>query len=246
MLRGHLSEIFASFQGEGLLVGQKHLFVRMSGCNLRCAYCDTPGSLEREKSFTIYPPGAAAIERSNPVSTADLTTLVGPFLESGGPLDAISLTGGEPLLQATFLRAWLEAAKLPIPVMLETSGVLHDALAEVIDLVDIISMDIKLPSNTAEPPFWNEHAEFARRASDRRLYAKILVDDSTASIEFERAVALLGDVAVSVPLFIQPIFAADGSIQTSEATLTRFHASARRVLDDVRIVPQTHKMLGLR
>jgi len=246
MRRGHLSEIFASFQGEGLLVGQRHLFVRLSGCNLRCAYCDTPDSLERESEYAVHLPGAAMRRGANPLTSVELSHLVAPFFEAGGgAVDAVSLTGGEPLLQAAFLREWLNEARLPVPVMLETSGVLPRGLAEVIDLVSVVSMDVKLPSNTAEPPFWKEHAEFASLAAQRTLYVKILVDDATDLDEL--ALEVVSEAAgCDVPIFLQPIVDVAGRPQASEASLIRFHSAARRVLRNVRVLPQVHKFLGIR
>src|SRR6476620_8725923 len=52
--KGYLSEIFVSFQGEGLYTGRRQLFLRLSGCHMRCRYCDTPGSLERSSHFQVY------------------------------------------------------------------------------------------------------------------------------------------------------------------------------------------------
>ena len=43
--RANVSEIFVSFQGEGVHAGRRQLFVRFGGCPLRCRYCDTPESL---------------------------------------------------------------------------------------------------------------------------------------------------------------------------------------------------------
>ena len=42
----HLVEVFSSFQGEGLYVGQRQLFIRFAGCNLRCRFCDTEAAQE--------------------------------------------------------------------------------------------------------------------------------------------------------------------------------------------------------
>lgn len=244
--RGYLSEIFASFQGEGLLTGQRHLFVRLSGCNLRCAYCDTPDSLERESEYAIHSPTGETRRGHNPITARRLSELIAPFFEGGGAIDAVSLTGGEPLMQASFLRHWLPQAGLRVPVMLETNGMLPQALAEVIDLVDVVSMDLKLPSNSREPAFWAEHAEFAAIAHRRRLYAKILVDGQTQEGELERASGLLADIDPAVPTFVQPIFDEAGRLQADEPTLTRFHAIARRRLSDVRVIPQVHKLIGIR
>lgn len=244
MALGALSEIFSSFQGEGLLVGQRHLFVRMSGCNLRCAYCDTPDSLEREPDYTLWLPEGTR-QGPNPISTEALSNFVGLFFDADPAIDAVSLTGGEPLMQAGFLREWLCEARLPVPVLLETSGMLPEALAEVVDLVDVVSMDVKLPSNTGEPEFWRQHREFARLAARRTLYAKILVDDRTRTAEFERAVHLLAEVERDTPVYLQPISDEHGRPQASEACLSRFHRLARRALRNVRVVPQMHKILGV-
>jgi 7-carboxy-7-deazaguanine synthase len=246
MNRGYLSEIFASFQGEGLFVGQRHLFVRLSGCNLRCSYCDTPDSLEREPEYAVHLAGAHPRGGANPVTPTDLSRLIAPFFDRGGVIDAVALTGGEPLMQASFLREWLGQSCLEVPILLETNGILPNALAEVIDGVDIVSMDIKLPSDTHEPSFWAEHAAFARLAARRTLYAKILVSNASASEDFGRAVDLLAEVDPEIPTFVQPIVDDEGRLQIDEGHLSTFHATARLRLSQVRVLPQIHKVLAIR
>ena len=49
--QGHLLEVFSSYQGEGPYAGVRQVFVRLSGCHLRCVYCDTPESWDRAKSW---------------------------------------------------------------------------------------------------------------------------------------------------------------------------------------------------
>ncbi len=241
---GYLSEIFVSFQGEGVRVGERHLFVRLAGCHLRCRYCDTPDSLQRTPGFVVHAAGAAT-RYANPVTPQTVAELVRALLASSGPVDAISLTGGEPLTQARFLVDLLSTAQFTLPVLLETSGTLPRQLAEVLPHIDIVSMDIKLPSNTGEPDFWEEHGAFLRLAASKALYVKILVDDETSDADFSRALKLLdGDRGVA--LFLQPIMDSAGRVAIALDRLDRLQRLARASLDQVRVLPQMHKVLGSR
>ncbi len=182
----------------------------------------------------------------NPISPEQLDAVLIPFLRRRGPLDAVAITGGEPLMQAPFLADWLRRLPPNLPILLETNGVLPAALERVIDWVDVVSMDVKLPSNSGEPAFWDEHRDFVEVARRKQLYVKILVDSSTAGDEFDRAVDMLAGVAAGVPLFVQPIVDAEGALQASEDDLERFYSAARRGLSQVRMLPQIHKFLGIR
>ena len=246
MKSGYLSEIFISFQGEGAHVGRRHLFVRLAGCNMRCRYCDTPDSLERSAGYTIYGPGERVAYQENPVSAVDLAHVITSTLESEPAVDAIALTGGEPLVQSEFLVALLEAGRFRLPVLLETNGVLPQRLRDVLPFVHIISMDIKLPSNTSEPAFWEEHAAFLVLARGKDLYVKILVDQSTTDAEVERAACLLAPLRPPVPAFLQPIVAPDARPLIAAGRLTDLYVLARQHLDSIRVLPQTHKLLGIR
>jgi 7-carboxy-7-deazaguanine synthase len=240
---GYLSEIFASFQGEGLHVGRRHLFVRLAGCNLRCRYCDTPDSLVRTPGYTVYGKGDRPARYANPVSSAEVEGAISALLEADAPIDALAFTGGEPLLQSEFLAEVLSGGKFSLPVLLETNGMLPDRLRDLLALVDIVSMDIKPPSNTGEPAYWSEHAAFIELARCKELYAKILVDQTTTDEDIERAVGLL---APAVPTFLQPIVDPGGRPMIDAARLSQVYAVARRSLDTVRVLPQTHKLLGIR
>jgi len=243
---GYVSEIFVSFQGEGAHVGRRHLFVRFGGCNLRCAYCDTPASLERSPVFTVHRGDGSAVEHPNPTATADLAAIVRGLLASEAPVDSVALTGGEPLVQSGFVAAFLQAAQLPVPVLLETSGVLPKRLRDVLELVDIVSMDVKVASNTGERVFWDEHAEFLTLASRREVYVKILVDDGTAVDDVVRAARLVQDAGGRIPVFLQPILDADDRPAIGAAHLTRLYAAGRAHVPTLRVLPQTHKLLRIR
>jgi 7-carboxy-7-deazaguanine synthase len=242
---GFLSEIFVSFQGEGAHVGRRHLFVRLAGCNLRCRYCDTPDSLERTDGYTVYGP-RQAVQHHNPVAAGDLARLVNTLLADEAAVDAVALTGGEPLTQSEFLASFLRAARLPVPVLLETNGVLPGRLHDVLPLVDIVSMDIKLPSNTGEPSFWTEHAEFMDLARSRELYVKVLVDHGTTMADIERAAALLAPLQPAVPVYLQPIVDTALRPAIDGERLTTLFLALRARVSSVRVLPQTHKLLGIR
>src|SRR6185295_6987278 len=101
--KGYLSEVFVSFQGEGSHVGRRHLFVRLAGCNLRCRYCDTPDSLERSPGYTLYSRDGGPVSHDNPVLASALAGTLASIIEGDPPIDAVALTGGEPLTQSEFL-----------------------------------------------------------------------------------------------------------------------------------------------
>ena len=87
MMKAPIIEIFSSFQGEGLLVGQRQIFVRFAGCNLNCNYCDTNDSKSEQSGKLMTP--EEVINEINKILTPDCKT--------------ISFTGGEPSLYPEFI-----------------------------------------------------------------------------------------------------------------------------------------------
>lgn len=245
MALGYLSEIFTSFQGEGVHAGRRHLFVRLAGCNLRCRYCDTPDSLERVPSFRVHCIDGSHRDAPNPVSAADAMSEILPLLDAVAPLDGLAVTGGEPLMQPAFLAELLSDARLPRPRLLETNGMLPEPLREVLSVIDVVSMDVKLPSNSGERAFWAQHERFLA-AANGKAYVKVLVDAGTAIDEVARAAALVRAIAPATPVFLQPITDVAGRPDTDAETLQRFFAAARLYVDDVRVLPQAHKALAIR
>lgn len=244
MRTGYISEIFSSFQGEGAAVGKRHLFVRTAGCHLRCRYCDTPGSLERTAVMAVHARDGSVATLPNPVTVQDLVAAVSRVIDSDGPIDGIALTGGEPLLQAEFLADLLQSTAIPRPRLLETSGTHSERLAMVLPLIDIVSMDIKLPSNTGERAFWDEHQRFLHLAGTK-AYVKVLVDSGTDRADVERAARLVRESAPNAAVFLQPISGEDGRVDIDQTKLDSFFDDARRHLSDVRVLPQIHKFLRI-
>ncbi len=244
MADGYLSEIFSSFQGEGVHAGRRQLFIRLAGCNLRCRYCDTPDSLERVPSFHVSLAAGESRTYANPVAPDAARELALDALAGGPPVDGVAITGGEPLLQPEFLLALLDDERLPHPRLLETNGMLPDALRRVLPVIDVVSMDIKLPSNSGERALWEQHARFLAVAGSK-AYVKVLVDAATSEDDVERAAELLEELATQVPCFLQPITTPEGRTDIGAAALARHFATVRQHVRDVRVLPQTHKMLGI-
>lgn len=245
MQRGYISELFVSFQGEGLHVGRRHLFIRFAGCNLRCRYCDTPDSLERVDVYRIQQSDGSNREGVNPVSVEELVQLADGLIREHGYVDGVAFTGGEPLLQSDFIARVVDDLRIPRPRLLETNGMLPEKLADVLPAIDSVSMDIKIPSNSGEGDLWDEHARFLTVARGK-VYVKVLVDDTTRREEVRRAGRLVAEYAPETSVYLQPITSVDSRVHVSAQTLSCLYSELRQWVADVRVLPQTHKMLGIR
>jgi organic radical activating enzyme len=239
----HLIEIFQSLQGEGPHVGEPMIFVRFQDCALSCRYCDTPASFERHKTFRVEeaPRSARFFAEPNPVTSARLTELLQNF-----SCETLSLTGGEPLQHALFLRQWLPTLAGRYRTLLETNGVLVRELQQVLPWIDTISMDLKIPSATGMRSFWREHELFLQTARAKEVYVKVVVSPETTEDEIRRAVALVKRIAPTIPFVLQPVTPC-GEVRETIAppqleSLVRF---SRRQLSDVRVIPQRHPQWGV-
>jgi len=127
-----VNEIFHSIQGESTRAGEPCVFVRLTACDLRCRWCDTPYAFHEGRKMTVD-----QVVRS---------------VEAYG-CPTVEITGGEPLLQADvypLMRRLLESGKT---VLLETGG--HRSIAEVPEGV-VRVMDIKCPgSGESERTDWS-------------------------------------------------------------------------------------------
>ena len=219
-----LVEIFSSVQGEGKYVGCRQVFVRFADCNLRCRYCDTDfnGRVRWRLDDVIV-----EIER----------------LRAEVPTHSISLTGGEPLLHwgvINELARRLSGAK----IFLETNGTLVDELERVIDVIDVVSMDVKLPHSIGRDVF-EEHRRFMSIARRKDLYVKVVLDGETTVEEFDRAVEVIGSVSRDILLILQPVTPVKDIRAVGSSDVLKFQARALRRLSDVRVIPQTHRLIGV-
>ncbi|MDG2335833.1 MAG: 7-carboxy-7-deazaguanine synthase QueE [Myxococcota bacterium] len=255
----NLVEMFWSAQGEGPHVGCATVFLRFGGCDLRCAWCDSPGTWLPAKTFRweVAPGSGEFRSQSNPISAGQ----IGEALTALGPMPGtfLSLTGGEPLLQPEAVRV---AARLGrergLRVALETHGLAHDAMEHVAGSVDYVSMDWKLESDVTASKeaagderyaggFGRLHEEFLGLLAARGLEAsvKVVITKNTLDSELERVCAALTAIAPSTPLILQPVTPM-GKVKeqpSAETLLGQLRFCQERVRE-VRLIPQTHRVYG--
>jgi organic radical activating enzyme len=245
-----ISEIFASIQGEGPWTGERHIFVRFIGCDIACRYCDTEAiaQLQPENASSEFCRVQSAADSKeyeqvpNPVSAADLTAICTRFIIPGPSRPTLSLTGGEPLLHCTFLAQWLPSVRHSFRVYLETNGLHAGAMRDLKDMIDVVSMDFKLPSATGLAPFWEEHKQFLSAAQGKALYVKSVVTRDTNSADIITAARIIAEFDRSVIFILQP---ASGQYAPAAAMLIEFQRAALALIEDVRVIPQMHKVLDL-
>ena len=244
--RAPLVECFSSIQGEGVLVGLRQAFLRFSGCNLSCSFCDTPGMGEAPEGclLELTPGRRDFFTVPNPVGCDRIVSLIESWaLGWPGIHHSVSVTGGEPLLHGAHLQQLLPKLRELLPIHLETNGTLPEALAPLIPHLDYIGMDIKLPSASGCPDLWREHRAFLALASQKGVFVKVVIDKSTEDWEIERSCAMIAEVDPAIPLILQPMTLPDGTISISPLRTLEFQELASR-LKEVRVIPQTHKFMG--
>lgn len=241
-----LEEVFSSVQGEGMLIGLRQVFIRFRGCNLTCDYCDTPAGTPAEPCRIEQTPGRRDfVPADNPVSLDRVAALVEGWQRGWpGVHDSISITGGEPLLRHDILMQWLPVLREHLPVYLETNGVMHAALGLVINHVDIIGMDIKIPSTSGCTDLWDDHRQFLEIANTRRAFIKIVVGEETEDWEITRAGEIIAGVNRDIPLILQPVTRAGDTLGIKPVKALELQELACRYLAEVRIIPQTHRFMG--
>jgi len=228
-MKAKIAEVFPSIQGEGAYVGVRQVFIRFYGCHIRCEWCDTPDAIgDKPGKYSDY-------------------TLDELWREISGLWDgchSVSLTGGEPLLQKDFIKEMLPRLKSAwVTSYLETNGILYEELAEVIADIDIVSMDIKLPSSTKCRSFWNEHEEFLKIARQKDVFTKIVISSDTQKEDVLRSVELVAGIDPGIMYILQPNCFDEQRYVVQKCL--EFQKDCSRRLKNVRIIPQVHKFLKL-
>ena len=137
-----ISEIFHSIQGEGRLSGVPSVFIRTSGCNLRCVWCDTP--------YTSWNPNGQETSLEEILHTLERY-----------PLSHVVITGGEPLLTHGIEELSEKLKTAGAHVTIETAATIFKTVA-----CDLVSMSPKLSNST---PWRKQNGKFAAMHDQHRL-----------------------------------------------------------------------------
>ena len=178
----------------------------------------------------------------NPLSRERVLELVKERVEQWSP-HSVSITGGEPLLQSEFLAELLP--EIPAPVYLDTSGTMAGRLETIIDHLDFVAPDIKLPSCPGvkvQPEDAKRCVEIARR---KDVFVKVVVMEDSREIEVENAAHMVAEVDPSIPFILQ--IATEVNEQTvapGGREIRKFRKAAERHLRDVSVLPQLHPLMG--
>jgi len=184
-----ISEIFYSVQGEGILAGVPSIFVRTSGCNLRCSWCDTP--------YTSWKPEGEDLS---------IETILGEAASFSAARHVV-ITGGEPMIASGIVELSQRFRALGLHITFETAGTVFAPVK-----CDLMSISPKLANSTPEGAFGIMHEqlrlqpEVLRRLTREYDYQlKFVVARESDLAELQATVAMLDAPADKVILMPEGI-----------------------------------------
>jgi len=142
-----ISEIFYSIQGEGMLTGAPSVFVRTSGCNLRCAWCDTP--------YTSWSP------EGEDMAVDDILAAIQEY-----PAQYVVVTGGEPMIAPNIVPLTQGIRRQDLHITIETAGTVYHPV-----VCDLMSISPKLANST---PHEREGGKWAAQHERLRFQPEVL------------------------------------------------------------------------
>lgn len=234
-----VSEIFTSIEGEGIFVGKKTLFIRFSGCHLKCRWCDTKYALPLD-SGTEY--------QINEIEDLIIRELQ-PFTYK------VNFTGGEPLLQtdAVIILADFIKKQTNLKTYIESSCFDSELFSKVLPYIDICKIEFKTDdSKVVENEVYDslllneiKCLELAVE-SNKTTYIKIVLTNSTNLESFKNLVYNISKkirASDIVGFIIQPSHGVD---QPTVNKLLDTYDIVQPMFPEVRIIPQLHKEIGAR
>ncbi|HWQ41973.1 MAG TPA: 7-carboxy-7-deazaguanine synthase QueE [Desulfosporosinus sp.] len=236
-----ITEIFSSIQGEGPYVGVRQIFLRLPKCNLMCPYCDTETAIPQQFRIETVPGSHHFNVMENPAPIDKLLEVLQIYDFSKH--HSLSVTGGEPLLWSNELVVLFPLIKQKrLKIYLETNGTLPEQLLHVLPMVDVISMDIKLPFNGQT--FWDVHESFLRYCQQKEVFVKIVVHVETTLNDLREARDLIARVDPTILTILQPVTKTQGVNTPNPYQLIEWQSLFLQKLINVRVIPQTHVIMG--
>lgn len=190
MKRLRVTEIFHSIQGESTFAGRPCVFVRLTGCPLRCAWCDT--------EYAFHGGTEQSIEQ--------IVSLVGAF---DCPL--VEVTGGEPLAQPDSIELLTTLCDAGFTVLLETSGALDTAT---VDARVHVILDVKCPGSAMTERMYWPNVERLRSQDE----AKFVIQDR-GDYDWAKDVVARYGLADRCPVLFSAVFGALDPRQLAEWVL---------------------------
>jgi len=214
-----VSETFASVQGEGSLVGSASFFIRLDGCPLRCAWCDTPYALAGDAGRTM--------------SIDDLAELARDYRR-------VVITGGEPLAQD--IEPLVDRLTPRHHVTVETSGAIFADLPK----VSLFSLSPKVGSSGYKPKF-EVLRKYCASAAGRMHLKFVIADGRDLDEAFDCLMMIERELPSATPVILQPESGSAGRGDRYNAALRaiaeRVVAEERWRRFDVRVLPQLHYLM---
>jgi 7-carboxy-7-deazaguanine synthase len=236
--RVRLSEVFTSIEGEGVYAGTKTMFVRLAGCPLKCHWCDTPYAIP--------------MNSGDDISVDQLKKTIEDELQPN--TFKVNFTGGEPLAQAD---AIVELAKFTrskgIKTYLESACYDAKKFAKVLPFIDICKIEFKLRDARAAddknyPILLRNELECLKMAvvAGKKPYIKVVVTNSSQPAELaeiaRKVFASTGSKNIA-GFIIQPSYGIDEPLLDR---LFAFYDAVYPLYEQVRVIPQLHKLIGAR
>ncbi|RJP24938.1 MAG: 7-carboxy-7-deazaguanine synthase QueE [Candidatus Omnitrophota bacterium] len=240
MENANIAEIFSSIQGEGPEVGIPYNFIRFTGCNLKCRYCDTDWANEPLESARVLKCSTDIAEHHfNPISLEDCLAIMSGFKHRNW-----CFTGGEPMLQSQFIEALFPGLKGK-RLMMETNGTLRDNITPaLVDRIDVWSVDIKLPSVSGESVMEDNRFFLQRLDNAKQVVIKTVFSDETPESELKAALAMADEFKKLNPrmsFVFQPV-THDEKVVTGD-NLEVICKIIDKFDFEIRVLPQVHKIL---
>ena len=166
-----IAELFYSLQGEGSLVGVPSFFIRTSGCNLRCSWCDTP--------YTSWQPEGSDLAIRQILDEV-----------KAHPARHVVVTGGEPMIASDIVPLTERLRELGLHITIETAGTVFQPVA-----CDLMSISPKLANSTPNGPWAERHdrlriqPDILARLMERYPYQLKFVVEKPRDVEEVRALA---------------------------------------------------------